>query len=93
MEPRGVTRGSRPQEPGPSSAVHDLQDGVADLLVQHELRVRGYGLEHLRIEDEFVLGGFADQVSRAQAPDEIPEQRTIEEIGRAPCRERVSPMV
>ena len=47
----------------------------------HHWSVRRHGLEHLRIEDEPALGGLADHVARAQAPDEISEQRTVEELG------------
>ena len=63
------------------SAMHDLQDRVADLLVQHELRVGGDCLQHPGIEHQLALGRFVDDVARAQALDEIAEQRAIEELG------------
>ncbi len=57
----------------PASGVRDLQDAVADLLVEHELRILRDSREHLA-ELEIAGGGRAHDAPLAQQIDEVLEQ-------------------
>ena len=61
------------------SAVRYLQDAVAELLAEHELRVGGHPHEDFV---EFQLAGarVADDVASAQVIDEVAEHRAVEEF-------------
>ena len=59
--------------------VRHLQDAVANLLLQDELRILGHLSEHL-IEAELAACGAADDAARAQQIDEALKQRAIEEL-------------
>ena len=65
------------------SAMHDLQDRIAHLLVQHQLRVRDDRLEHRRLERELAVRFDASaRCARSQQVDEVAEQRAVEELRR-----------
>ena len=63
-----------------SLSVGALQDRVAHLLLEHELRVLDDRLDHRRLEAELVVLAHREHAAPDQLADEVAEQRTLEEF-------------